>query len=87
MEVTDREWFPGEEPRSEDKTRFLVHLRRLAASWTVPGLTPKASGCLTVLTPLLISVRHPALTGGPALTELQVGYWPPTSKGLRLEGE
>lgn len=85
--MTDVGWFGGSEPRSEDEDRFLKHLRIRASGWSVPGLLPEASGCLAVLTPLIVTVSHPALEGSFGLTELQVGYWSATSWGLKLEGE
>ncbi len=85
--MTDGGWFQGDEPRSEDEARFLARLRELAPGWSVSGLLPEGSGCLAVLTPLFVNVQHPSLWDGFGLTELQVGYWPPASSGLRLEGE
>ena len=85
--MTEGDWFQGDEPRSDDEVRFLARLRGLADGWHLPGLPPERTGCLAVLTPLLVTVEHPSLRGGFGLTELQVGYWPPKPTGLRLEGE
>lgn len=86
-DLTDHGWFQGDKPRTEDEARFLSRLSELASGWSVSGLLPEASGCLSVLTPLFVNIEHPSLRGEFGLTELQVGYWPPTSSGLRLEGE
>lgn len=83
----DAGWFQGDKPRSEDEARFLARLRGLAADWTASGLLPAGTGCLTALTPLLVTVEHPLLREGSGLTELQVGYWPPSASGIRLQGE
>ena len=80
-------WLPGDQPRTEDEARFLAHLRERASAWSVPGLRPDRSWCLAALVPLLVGVDHPCLSGEVGLTSLHVGYWLPTSNGLRLQGE
>lgn len=86
-DVTDADWFSGDDPRTDDEARFVTRLRELALGWTVPGLAPDATWTLTGLVPLLVAVDCPALEGEPGLTSLHVGYWPPTPLGLRVEGE
>lgn len=85
--MTGGDWFRGAEPRSEDEARFLARLRELADGWQVPGLLPEGSAYLAVLTPLVATVEHPLLRGGFGLTQLQVGYWPPSPSEMRLEGQ
>lgn len=85
--VTGAGWFSGDEPRTDDERRFLARLGELASGWAVAGVGPEATWCLTALVPLLVAVDIPALRGEVGLTSLQVGYWPPTSYAVRLEGE
>ena len=80
-------WFLGDEARTKDEARFLARLRERASAWSVLGVRPDASWCHAVFVPLVVGVDHPCLADQGGLTSLQVGYWPPTSMGLRLEGE
>ena len=80
-------WFPGDAPRTEDEARFVARLRERASAWGAYGIQPDVSWCHAVFVPLVVGVDHPYLVGQGGLTSIQVGYWPPTSKGLRLEGE
>ncbi len=80
-------WFTGDRPRTDDEARFLARLRERASAWSLPGLRPDGSWCLASLVPLFLWVDHPCLAGEVGLTSLHIGYWPLTSKGLRLQGE
>ncbi len=85
--TAETEWFAGDQPRTVDEKRFLARLRVRASAWTVSGLTPEASSCLAVMIPLIVDVAHPFLARESGLTRVEVGYWPPTRAGVRLEGE
>jgi len=80
-------WFGGDDPRTEDETRFLARLREHAGGWAARGVVPGDTWCLASMVPLLVVVPHPSLQGRRGLTTLQVGFLPPESGSQRLLGE
>jgi hypothetical protein len=80
-------WFGGDLPRTEDESRFLSRLRNRVLAWDSAVVDSSDSWCIAKLVPLVVGIEHARLSTEGALTCIQVGYWPPASGAIRLEGE